>query len=340
MIGVEVRRFGLEEEVANLARRANVPVVTSFMGRGVAATHSLNSAGCYLGFAGDPAIAKLVEESDALILLGVIVCDTNLGLPLRRLDLRSVIHAFGGEVRIAHHKYANIALRDLVLALFRHAPATAPAARDEPSRLSNGSARSAFLDEDGDVRPSDIAGAINHLFFKHEVLPVACDVGDSLFVSLEIDYTDLVAQAYYASMGFAVPAAFGIQASTGLRPLVLVGDGAFQMTGWELGNCQRFGFDPIVVVLNNRSWEMLRAFSPQSQFNDLSDWHFADLAGFLGGNGFRVRTRWELTSALETAWHNRGKFQLVEVLLDRGVTSDTLRRFVDAFGLRRASPLC
>jgi TPP-dependent 2-oxoacid decarboxylase len=28
-------------------------------------------------------------------------------------------------------------------------------------------------------------------------------------------------------------------------------DGAFQMTGWELGNCRRYGFDPIVVLFNN-----------------------------------------------------------------------------------------
>ena len=39
------------------------------------------------------------------------------------------------------------------------------------------------------------------------------------------------AQGYYASMGFAVPAALGAQIGTGRRPLVLCGDGGFQMTG-------------------------------------------------------------------------------------------------------------
>jgi indolepyruvate decarboxylase len=37
MVGVEVRRFGLEEKVAELARRLGLPVVTSFMGRGLLA---------------------------------------------------------------------------------------------------------------------------------------------------------------------------------------------------------------------------------------------------------------------------------------------------------------
>lgn len=337
MIGVEVRRFGLEAEVADLARRANIPVVTSFMGRGVAATHAIASRGSYLGLAGDPQIAKLVEESDALILLGVILCDTNLGLPAHRLDLRRVVHAFDGKVRIAHHIYSDIALKDLVGALFRHVPPV-----DDTLPQSAGALLSRPLPrrDEHKLEPSDIAGAINTLFCAHGVMPVTCDVGDSLFVSLEIEHADLMAQAYYASMGFAVPAAIAIQAVTGTRPLVLVGDGAFQMTGWELGNCQRYGFDPIVVVLNNRSWEMLRAFSPQSRFNDLSDWHFADLAHQLGGDGVRVRTGHELACALEEAWHKAGKFQLIEVVLERGATSETLCRFAAALSHERPALQC
>ncbi|HKD21645.1 MAG TPA: indolepyruvate/phenylpyruvate decarboxylase, partial [Rhizomicrobium sp.] len=331
MIGVEVRRFGLEAEVADLARRAKIPVVTSFMGRGVAASYGINSLGSYLGLAGDPEIAELVEQSDALILLGVILCDTNLGLPAHRLDLRRVVHAFGGAVRIGHHNYPDVALKDLVQALFRHAPDTkAPSPMpyreaDLPGDVTGGDAKPS---------PSDVAVAVNDLFARHGPMPVACDVGDSLFVSLELESTDLVAQAYYASMGFAVPAALGIQAATGARPLVLVGDGAFQMTGWELGNCRRYGLDPIVVVLNNQSWEMLRLFSPDSHFNALGDWHFADIAQSLGGDGVRVRSRRELSEALDQAWRRQGKFQLIEVMLEPGSASGTLQKFVGALAPR------
>jgi indolepyruvate decarboxylase len=153
------------------------------------------------------------------------------------------------------------------------------------------------------------------------------DVGDCLFTAMEIETTRLAAPGYYAGMGFGVPAGLGVQATTGERPVILVGDGAFQMTGWELGNCRRYGWDPIVVVFNNRSWEMLRVFQPESRFNDLSDWNFAALAPALGGDGVRATTRAELARALETAAATRGRFQLVEVMLDRGRTSDTLARF-------------
>jgi indolepyruvate decarboxylase len=116
-----------------------------------------------------------------------------------------------------------------------------------------------------------------------------------------------------------------------LRPLILVGDGAFQMTGWELGNCRRYGLDPIVVLFNNCSWEMLRTFQPESEFNDLDDWHFANIAREIGGHGARVATRRELVDALEAAVKRRGTFSLIEVMLPRGLTSDTLSRFVAGF---------
>src|SRR5205807_5319843 len=146
--------------------------------------------------------------------------------------------------------------------------------------------------------------------------------------------TALAAPGYYAGMGFGVPAGVGV-AATGLRPLVLVGDGAFQMTGWELGNCRRYGLDPIVVLFNNCSWEMLRVFQPESRFNNLDDWNFSAMASSLGGHGERVATRRELAAALERAVARRGVFSLVEVMLPRGVTSKTLARFVQGFKAAR-----
>jgi indolepyruvate decarboxylase len=105
------------------------------------------------------------------------------------------------------------------------------------------------------------------------------------------------------------------------------------MTGFELGNCRRYGWDPIVVVMNNRSWETLHAFQPESRFTRLDDWHYADMAASLGGDGVRVSTRRELRAALSRAATTRGRFQLIEAMIPPGVISSTLRRFVE--GVRR-----
>ncbi len=160
-------------------------------------------------------------------------------------------------------------------------------------------------------------------------MPIAADMGDCLFTALDIENTELVAPGYYATMGFGVPAGLGIQAATGRRPLIMVGDGAFQMTGWELLNCRRYGWNPIVLLFNNSSWEMLRAFQPESKFNDLDHINYSEIADTLGGNGQRAASRGELKQCLKVAVQQTERFQLVEIMLERGQLSQTLSRFVE-----------
>ena len=87
---MEIRRYNLEHRVTALARKLGMPVVTTFMGRGLLEGAPDVLLGTYLGAAGDPAIARLVEEADALLLLGVILSDTNFALSQRRA--RSAAH--------------------------------------------------------------------------------------------------------------------------------------------------------------------------------------------------------------------------------------------------------
>src|SRR5262245_20652911 len=334
IVDIEIRRYALEDRATTLARKLGLPVVTTFMGRGLLEQAPDVLIGTYLGAAGDPAITKLVEDADALLLLGVILSDTNFALSQRRLAPRRTIHAFDGEVRVGHHVYRGVPLDELIDALaararpLSHAGAGQPRPTDYPRGLAA---------DDKPIAPSDIATAINDLFDRHGVMPMTSDIGDCLFTAMEIENSALAAPGYYAGMGFGVPAGIGVAAAIGRRPLVLVGDGAFQMTGWELGNCRRYGLDPIVVLFNNASWEMLRAFQPESQFNDLDDWRFAAMAESLGGYGERVTTRRQLRDALERAVSRRGRFSLIEVMLPRGVTSTTLSRFVSGFKAARAA---
>ena len=330
MAGVEVRRFGLETKIAELATRMGVPVVTSLLGRGLLADAKAPLFGTYLGVAGAPEVTALVEDSDALLLLGVIISDTNFGVSARQIDLRKTIQAVDERVTLGYHVYPRVPLAALVDALL----ARAVPPREVPAFPVPAYPRGLVVD-DAPITPRDIAIAINDLMDKVGRFPIAADMGDCLFTAMDIENTALVAPAYYATMGFGVPAGLGLQAATGQRPLILVGDGAFQMTGWELGNCARYGWDPIVIVFNNASWEMLRTFQPESRFNDLGDWRFAEMAPGLGGEGVRVKTRRELRDALARAAASRGRFQLIDVMIPRGVLSPTLERFVG--GVKRLS---
>jgi len=328
MVGVEVRRYGLEARVAELARRLAIPVVTSFMGRGLLADTGAPLRGTYLGLAGDPEVSAQVEGSDALLLLGVIVSDTNFAVSAQRIDLRGAIQALDGRVVMGHHHYLDVPLPALVDRLLGRLPEA-----ENPRPIVAASAAlpaEPLIADDAPVRPQDIAAAVNDLMRTHGPHPLASDVGDCLFTAMDMDPTALVAPGYYAGMGYGVPAGLGLQAATGRRPLILVGDGAFQMTGWELGNARRYGWDPIVLVFNNGAWEMLRAFEPGARFNDLGTWDFASMAAGMGGDGYLVNTRAELGAALQRAHATRGRFQLLDIRLAPGAQSPTLERFVNA----------
>jgi indolepyruvate decarboxylase len=324
MVCVEVRRYGLEAKVAELARRLGLDVVTTFMGRGLMALPDVPLIGTYLGAAGDPEVTHRVETSDALFLAGAIMSDTNFGVSERQIDLRKAIHALDRQVTLGYHIYPDIPLGDLIDALL----ARVPARRARPAAPRATPAPRELMADDAPIGPMDIARAVDDLMDRRSAMPIAADMGDCLFTAMDMANTELVAPGYYAGMGFGVPAGIGLQVASRRRVLILVGDGAFQMTGWELGNCRRLGIDPIVIVFNNASWEMLRVFQPESRFNDLDDWRFAEMAAGLGGDGVRVATRAALKAALDHASATRGRFQLIEAMLPRGAISDTLARFV------------
>jgi indolepyruvate decarboxylase len=330
LLGVEVRRYGLEKKVAKLAKTLGIPVLTTFMGRGILAETGAPTAGTYLGLAGDARTRRLVERADGLLMLGVILCDTNFGVSKRQIDMRTSVHAFDGAVHFEHHSYSGVILEAFVDALLAGAkklgnakPVTAAYPRGlKPSKRK--------------LLPHDVATAVNDLFADHGVMPIASDMGDCLFTAMDIEHTALLAPGYYATMGTGIPFGLGLQAASGKRPLVLVGDGAFQMTGWELGNCRRLGLNPIVLLFNNTAWGMLKAFQKDTGYNDLDDWHFAEHAETMGGRGTRVSTPAQLTAALEQAHNDESCFQLVEIMLPADVFSRTLTRFTDTITSKAA----
>lgn len=325
LLGVEIRRYGLEDRVSELALKLRIPTATTFMSRGILADDDSPTIGTYLGLAGDEDVRQTIERSDGLALLGVILCDTNFGVSKRNVDMRNGFRAFDGEVRFAHHIFPNVPLAALIDAMIEIAEPIGDAhAVDEPEPPRG------LVRDDAEILPPDIVRAVNDLFEKHERMPISADTGDCLFTAMDMENTELVASGYYATMGPGVPMGFGLQAASGRRPLVLVGDGAFQMTGWELGNCRRHGWNPIVLLFNNTQWGMLHTFQPDTAYNDLDDWRFADMAQGMGGRGRRVTTRRELGEALDEAVADESCFQLIEIMIPRGQISDTLKRFVEA----------
>ena len=334
VVGVEVHRSGLAGRAAALAEHLGVPVVSTFMGRGTFADDHPQYAGVYLGPASTPGVRELVEESDGLLFLGALLADTNMGVHLTRIDPRNMVLANSRRVDIGYHRYADVPLPDLVEALLAH-PAPDGSAWENTGGDTAPFGRRPFMRADdepspGPLRVAGMIAEINRFFAEHGEMPVVTDTGDCLFASHEIDTQMVVASAYYATMGFGVPAALGFEATSGRRPLVLVGDGGFQMTGAELIHALRWDLKPIVLVMNNTSWEMLQSFLP-TNYNRLPDWRYAETARLWGAAAWYTETASELREALEAA-RAEDRACLIELPLARGDISDTLYTFTRHVG--------
>lgn len=333
VVGVEVHRFHLARRAVALAEALDLPVVSTFMGRGTFPDDHPRYAGTYLGPASPPGVRELVEESDCLLMLGALLADTNMGVRLTALDPRHLVLAVSRRVRTGFHVYEDVPLEALVEALIEHAGAGEPSERGAAFRPRG--ERPPFMRADdepsqGPIRVAAMIAEINRFFAERGEMPLVTDTGDCLFCSHQIDTQAVVASAYYATMGFGVPAAMGFEAATGRRPLVLVGDGGFEMTGWELIHAARWGVSPIVVVMNNRSWEMLRSFLPAG-YDDLPEGRFAETAALWGVASFHAPTAADFRAALHAAVEQEAP-ALIEVPLARGDISETLYTFTRSVG--------
>ncbi|GBD35413.1 Indole-3-pyruvate decarboxylase [bacterium HR36] len=325
LAGVEVHRFGLQDLVVQLAEKAQIPITSTLLGKSaIKESHPLY-VGVYEAALGRPEVTKFVEDSDCVLALGTYLTDMEMGIYTQKFDESRIILATSESVRIRFHHYQGILLEDFLRALCEQDlpqyDRSLPEARDP-------------IYAPWEAKP-DTPITIRRLFQKinsilDDNMVVIADIGDSLFAASDLTIhqkTEFISPAYYTSMGFAVPAAIGVQcANRKLRPLVLVGDGAFQMTGMELSTAVRLGFDPIVVVINNGGYQTER-FIMEGKFNDILDWNYHRLPDLLGsGWGFEVKTETDLEKALRAALSNRDTFSLLNVRIPPDDVSPALRR--------------
>lgn len=340
LAGVEVRRFGLEEKLAALAEKAALPLATTLMGKGMFTHVAAPCLGAYIGAAGDDAIRKAVEESDALLIFGAIRSDTNFGAAGKKIAPRNAIYVNADELSVGGKKMPPADLARLLDLVLEKTPARREKRFSLFSRKTKPVAAPAPQFTDALLTADNVMDALRLLPQEGKEMPVAADIGDCLFMSAGIPDVPFLASGYYATMGFGVPAGLGVQAATGARPLIVTGDGGFQMTGWELLNCRMHGLDPVVLVLNNGGWGMLKRFSGDADYISRGAFSYAALARELGGEGYAARTGRELQTALQTALNRRGKFQLVEAVLSHNEVSAALKNYVSALrankeGLRK-----
>jgi indolepyruvate decarboxylase len=328
MGGVELFRSRAEGKFRKLAEKLGAPVVTTVLAKGVFPMDHPLHMGIHMGPLSTPAIQRRVRSADLVLALGTELTDMNLGAAKPQVARDTSVWAIEGRVNVSFHAYTDVELYDFVGAL---AGRPLPRFRERVSYHDNLTPPPRGAAHKKPVRVNDMLVELNRFLAAHPGYHVVAESGDALFGGLELRLSGglYLAQGYYASMGFGVPAALGAQIGTGARPLVLTGDGAFQMTGAEISHAPRHGLTPIVVLVNNGGWGIFRPVSQRPDLLEIPNWPYAELAQNWGGVGFVAESAAELAEALRAA-HEVKEFVLIECRIAPDDLSPISRRYIRA----------
>jgi indolepyruvate decarboxylase len=334
-VGAGVRRHGLADAVILLAERHALPVVTDLLGKAAFPESHPLFVGIYLGALGDPAVREMVDGSDCVLGIGVALTDLGTGFWTQRIDPKARVMIDPDSVQIRYHHYDGLPIKRVVATLLeRLTTRPRPAPRfdagktdDYPIIQKVHQVNSPQEPVSGVIRVTEVIAALKSL--DQSRYSFVADVGDSWFISLELRFDVFVAAGYYSSMGFAVPAALGVGiAEPSRRPLAIVGDGAFQMTGTELATLVDQQLRPIILLLNNGGYGMLEAIDGRRSYYERRNWDYPSLARALGAEAERVSTAADLGAALRRAEAAPGAY-LIEALTAKDDLSPVMTRIRD-----------
>ena len=326
LAGIQLSRFGLGSKLVKFAEKNNFPICTTLLSKSVVGEKHQLFKGVYMGAASHPEIKDLVENSDCLLMFGVLLTDVTLGFLPSKFKKRRIISASIEDLKIRNHIYSNVLFVDFCESLFK----LELQSKAQDVIISKTKLEKFVPQKDQRLTTPRLFEKINSILT--EKMAIVADIGDSLFGAADLvvhHKNHFISPAFYTSMGYAIPGAVGVQlADPEVRPIVIVGDGAFQMSCTELSTMIRKKLNPIVIVLNNDGYATERCLI-EGSFNDLYNWDYHKITEMLrGGVGLRVTNEDELESALECALISDELF-VINAMVDQDVISLGLKRMTE-----------
>jgi indolepyruvate decarboxylase len=344
LLGHLASRHGATAQVAGLAAAGNLPVAVLSTAKGDFPEADPRFAGLYAGAASAKRARLALEDTDLLITVGVTLTGMVTGGGTHQLPGTRRIDLAPDHARIGDAVYAGVGLRP-ALRVLTHAvrAASLPARADlaglgEPRRLRAAAAAPATP-----LTQEHLWAALQDFLLPGDL--VLADQGTAFYGAADLTLpagATLTGQPLWASIGWALPAAFGASlAAPGRRAVLVIGDGAFQQTAPELGTMLAQGLAPVVIVLNNGGYTIERAIhSPSAAYHRIPAWDWAKVPATLAGGSspvaVRAATAREFSAALRTASDNAGRPVLIEAVLGETDAPPLLQDLARALAARNS----
>jgi TPP-dependent 2-oxoacid decarboxylase len=322
----KVNRYQLNAELRALVDRSGLPIASLSMGKGVVDETHPQFIGVYSGVLSDASLKCRIEAADCLLCIGVRFNDFTSGGFTQHLPVEHVIELHPDSAHFNQALYPQLAMADVLTQLASRVTPRPVDALDlrslhDRSRLS------------GVHTLPEASGSIGQLWFWQRLgqllrpgdvllADVGTAFGGAMLVPLP-PRTTFISQPLWASLGYTLPALLGTTlAAPDRRHILVIGDGALQMTVQELSSLVAYERHAIVLLLNNDDYTIERLIhGPEQRYNDIPRWHYGHLLEAFGGAQgalpLHASTEAELDAALSSAEGASDKLVFIEVVMAR-----------------------
>ncbi|HFD6126217.1 TPA: alpha-keto acid decarboxylase family protein [Salmonella enterica] len=328
-----VGRFGLRPLLQRWMAETPIAHATLLMGKGLFDEQHPNFVGTYSAGASSKEVRQAIEDADRVICVGTRFVDTLTAgftqqLPAERtLEIQPYASRIGETWFNLPMAQAVSTLRELCLECAFAPPPTRSAG--QPVRIDKGelTQESFWQTLQQYLKPGDI---------------ILVDQGTAAFGAAALslpDGAEVVVQPLWGSIGYSLPAAFGAQtACPDRRVILIIGDGAAQLTIQEMGSMLRDGQAPVILLLNNDGYTVERAIHGAAQrYNDIASWNWTQIPPAL--NAAQQAECWRVTQDIQLAevlerLARPQRLSFIEVMLPKADLPELLRTVTRALEAR------
>lgn len=318
LVGPKVRRAGAEKELLLLAEALGCAVVLQPAAKGSFAEDHKQFAGIFWGQVSTLAADTIVNWADVLLCVGTVFTDYST-VGWTALPSVPQVVATMDNVTVAGAHYGRVALRRF-LSQLAETVTRSDATMVEYNRIAVCSTEKLTASRHDKLTRREVTKKVQDLLTSET--SVFVDTGDSWFNGMQLRLprgAEFELEMQWGHIGWTIPASFGYaMAKPKRRTIVMVGDGAFQVTAQEVSQMVRHRVPIIMLLMNNRGYT-IEVEIHDGHYNRIQNWDYSLLVqafnssgGGGGGLGLQAHTVGQLHDAIDMALSHSDGPTLIE----------------------------